>query len=64
MVVTASLSRAMADQSACPEYAWAAVRACSATAAAPSASATRPASRYVTCSSSIPTRILTVTGTS
>ena len=40
--VTASLSRAIADQSACPEYAWAAVRPCSATAATPSPSAIRP----------------------
>ena len=43
--VTASFSRAIADQSAWPEYAWDAVRAWRATAATPSASAIRPASR-------------------
>lgn len=50
-------------ESAWPEYSWATVRPCRATAAAPRSSAIRPASKYVTCSSSIPTRIFTVTGT-
>jgi hypothetical protein len=45
IVRTASLSAAIFDQSAAPEYRCAAVLACNATAAAPSASAIRPASR-------------------
>ena len=49
MVVTVALSSAMVDQSATPEYSCSAVRAWTATAAAPASSAMRPATSQVRC---------------
>ena len=54
----------MAVQSASPEYACCAVRPCRAMAATPLSSAMRPASRNVWWCSSMPIRVLIVTGTS
>src|SRR5699024_622131 len=62
--VAVAQDRHVRDRPAAPEGRWAAVRACRAPARAPSSTAIRPASRWVWCSSSIPTRIFTVTGMS
>ena len=56
------MSRAIASQSALPEYRSAAVRPCRATAETPALRAVSAASRKVVWSASMPLRIFTVTG--
>ena len=60
----ASFTSRMTDQSASPEYIWTLVLPWTATAAAPPAWAARAHSTALTWASSIPFRILTVTGRS